>query len=172
MSKRDVQDVANDATVGNNPANRKESRVTAATRIPMSMPTQKLQIPELEGYHAHWFLARNVAKAQAAGYEFVDNEEVSLNAIGVADNLENSGNTDIGTRVSIIGGTDDRDQPERLYLMKIREEWWQEDQKSLAKRNDQIAQTLRGGLLGAEGDPDRAKRYLKQGQELFLPKRN
>ena len=154
-----------------NPANRRAKRVTAATRVPMSAPRQKLEVPAVEGFHLHWFLERNVANAQQAGYEFVDQEEVDLNDTNVADAAESDGHTDLGTRVSIIGGVDARDQPERLYLMKLPTEWWLEDQKRLEERNERIAAALRGGLVGAEKDPDVAKRYLKQGQDLFIPKK-
>lgn len=155
----------------NNPANPRAKRVTAVTRIPMSAPRQKLEVPEIENFHLHWFLARNVPSAQAAGYEFVGQDEVELNGVGVAEGSEDSGHTDLGSRVSIIGGLDARDEPERLYLMKLPSEWWLADQQRLEERNERIAAALRGGIVGAEKDPDIAKRYLKQGQDLFIPKK-
>lgn len=153
-----------------NPANAPARRITSATRIPMSLPVLQLGIPDIPGFHLHWFLAKNVPRAKAAGYEFVDQEEVAVNNRGVADNLEESGSSDLGSRVSVIGGMDEQNNPERLYLMKIQEEWHQEDVRKLGERNDQIAQALRAGLIGAENDPDAGKRYLKQGAGLFFPK--
>lgn len=153
-----------------NPANAQPKRVTAATRIPMSIPKQNLEVPEIDGFHLHWFLGRRVNQALQAGYEFVDNSEVELTNKAVADNSELSGSTDMGSRVSVLAGPDENNQPERLYLMKIQQEWYNEDQKVLAERNEKVAQALRGGLLGAENDPDVSKRYLKTGASLFIPK--
>ena len=159
-----------DTPVKGNPANAPAKRVTEATRIPMSIPVLQLSVPEIPGYHLHWFLAKNIARAKAAGYEFVDEEEVAVNNRGVADNLEESGSSDLGTRVSVIGGMDEQNNPERLYLMKLRDDWHDEDVRKLGERNDKIAQALRAGLIGAENDPDAGKRYLKQGAGLFFPK--
>lgn len=154
-----------------NPANQPEKRVTEATRIPMSIPVLQLEVPEIPGYHLYWFLERNLARALRGGYEFVDPEETDIVNKGVADDPTASGSSDMGTRISRIGSVDDQNKPELLYLMKIRDEWYQKDQAMLGERNDKIAQALRAGLVGAEGDQDAAARYLKQGANLFFPKR-
>ncbi len=156
-----------------NPANPAERRVTEATRIPMSVPEARLAVPEMEGFHLHWFLEKNLEAAMRAGYEFVEEGDVDVvNRDLIADDAAMSGSTDLGTRISILGGQtpDARGHIERLVLMKIKQEWWEADQQALEARNDKIAQALRGGDLGAEGDPDRDKRYLKQGKNLFYPK--
>ena len=159
-----------DVPMKNNPANAPARRVTAATRIPMSLPVLQLSVPEIPGYYLHWFLTKNIPRALAAGYEYVDESEALLNNRGVADDAEKSGSSDLGSRVSVIGGVDEQNNPERLYLMKIREEWHDEDVRKLGERNDQIAQALRAGLIGGENDPDKGSRYLKQGACLFFPK--
>jgi hypothetical protein len=151
-----------------NPANGKEKRTAA--RIPMSTPTRALEVPELPGFHMHWFLERNVGRALKGGYEYVDAGEVDVNNRSVADDLSLSGSTDMGSRISIIGSVDEMGKAENLYLMKIRQEWYEADQQVLAKRNDGVAQALRTGLIGAEGDPERHTRYVKQGAGLFFPK--
>lgn len=151
-----------------NPANVPE--VKKERRIPMSVPVRALEVPELPGYHLHWFLDRNVSRAVQAGYEFVESDELAVANRGVANDREESGNTSLGSRISVIGSVDERGDPERLNLMKIREEWYQEDQKTLADRNENIAKTLRSGMIGAEQDDAPNVRYLKSGGSLFFPK--
>lgn len=155
-----------------NPANTPETRVTEATRIPMSLPQAKLAVPDIPGYHLHWFVGANVARAIKGGYQFVAPDEVDVQNTGLADDVSKNGSSDLGTRVSVIaGGIAEGDtQPQRLYLMKIRQEWWQQDQKVLEQRNEGIARALRSGIVGAENDPDKGLRYMKQGQDLFFPK--
>lgn len=176
-----AQSAAPDTTnVGNEPQKSigasQQRRVTAATRIPMSAPTQQLAVPEIEGYHLHWHLGANVPRAKQAGYTHVTDEDgIDVVGRGVANSGSDIGSTDLGSIISILSGTsNNNEEPDRLYLMKIPQEWWEEDQKNLQSRNDQIAASIRGGTLGAdkEDGADRSRRYMKQGQDLFWPKSN
>lgn len=163
-----------------NPANAPAKRVTEATRIPMSVPQLRLEVPEVPGYHLHWFLGQNVPRAMKAGYEFVEEDEVEVNNLGVANSKTDSGSTDMGTRISqLAGGLQAHSaEPQRLYLMKLRREWRDKDVQALEAVNEKIAVQLRGGdapALGGAGGPsedprDRASRYLKKGQDIFYPK--
>jgi hypothetical protein len=159
-----------------NPANAPAKRATSATRIPMSVPQLRLEVPAIPGMHLHWFVSKNIHRAQKAGYTFVEDDEVDLANFGLADDASNSGNTDLGSRVSqfaggMVEGTSD---PQRLYLMKLP----QEDCAALEATNEKIAAALRGGQTGPGGAGaapqetagDRGKRYLKTGQDLFIPK--
>jgi len=154
------------------PANPPAKRVTEATRVPMSLPTTKLSVPEIPGYYTYWHLGKNVPAALRAGYVHVEDDEVELNQVGVANSVEESGSTDMGSRVSISAGNSlgEDNEPERLYLMKLRMDWHEQDLAGQARRNEDIAIALRSGTIGAEGDPDRNKRYMKAGQDLFYPR--
>lgn len=162
-----------------NPANAPQKRVTEATRIPMNLPQLKLSVPEIPGYYLYWFLGQNVPRAQKAGYEFVEDSEVELTNTGLADDASKQGNSDLGSRVSVIAGglIEGTVEPQRLYLMKIREDWHEADVKELEKVNERVAAALRGGQpvdgqnAPGETNLDRAQRYLKKGQDLFIPKR-
>ena len=163
-----------------NPANVPGKPTAERQRIPMSVPVQKLQVPDIPGYHLHWFRGSpdRIARAQQGGYEFVEDGEVSLNNLDLGGESAVSGNTNMGSRVSVISGDEvGRDgQPVQLLLMKLRQEWWEEDQKEVAKRNEAVAAALRGGQVGAgragnEGPTDVAQRYVKQNANLFTPKR-
>lgn len=141
-------------------------------RIPLTLPTQKLQVPEIPGYHLHWFRGTQarIQQAQNAGYDFVRPEEVQINNVSLGGDASKTGNTDLGDRVSVAGGDiDDKGDAVRLYLMKQPMEFHLEDKKILQDRNDSIADTLtasyKTGQVGAgreagETKEDAGLRYV------------
>lgn len=154
-----------------------QRRVTSENRIPMSLPNLKLAVPDMPGYYLYWHLGKNIhwqnGGALKAGYTYVDDEELDIEQKGVANAAAESGSTDLGSRISVVAGgtvSDDDLEPARLYLMKLPMEWHEADMAARTAGNEIIARSLRSGLVGAEGDPDKNKRYMKQGQDLFYPK--
>ena len=165
-------------TTPQNPANAPAKSVER-TRIPMSLPVQKLAVPDIPGYHLHWMLGTpsRLAQALKAGYEFVDGSEVEVISTGLADSSTANGNTDLGSRVSVIAGADTGadGQEQRLYLMKIKQEWFDEDQRALANRNEDIARALRGGYDTDSNPHGSENRYIPDAHRkgvanLFTPK--
>lgn len=162
----------------NNPANVPQKAKVERQRIPMSMPLQKLAVPDIPGYHLHWMLGTpgRISQALRAGYEFVDGDDVDVTNTGLANDASSSGNSDLGSRISVLAGLDSGETGEqRLYLMKLKEEYWQEDQKLVENRNEQIAAALRGGEDVAENPNGSDNRYIPDAQkktvaELFTPK--
>ena len=150
-------------------------------RIPMSVPVQKLEAADIPGYHLHWFngTPERLQRALDGGYEFVDARDVQINNVSLGGDSAVSGNTDMGSRVSVVSGTEiGRDgQPVRLVLMKIKQEWYEEDQKLAEQRNERVAASVRGGMFGAEKDApgDTQHRYVDKARttlpDLFKPKR-
>ena len=130
------------------PANPASGQEKVIPRIPMSLPQLKLSVPDIPGYHLHWMVgtASRIKQAQAAGYEFVDSDEIDIPNTGLADDASSSGNTDLGSRVSALAGNSvgEDGSASRLYLMKLKQEWWEEDQKLVEARNEQVAASLRG----------------------------
>lgn len=97
----------------------------------------------IPGYHLHIMNddRNRLAEAQDNGYEFVSPKEIE----GVSENVT-SRNGDIGdSRVRFLVGTQETGQPLYGYLMKIRQEWFDEDQADLQRRNDQIDASIRAG---------------------------
>ncbi len=146
---------------------------------PMNSATLRLEVPVREGYHRHWFRGNpeRIAKAQLAGYTFVNRADVHINNFDLAgDSLKQEGSSDLGSRASVISG-DDLDvtgQPGRLYLMECPNEWYEVGQKILQERNDSIAEALRGGKIGSENESsvDSDSRYVPKGvkiPDLFNP---
>lgn len=151
-----------------NPSNVPGKARAERKRVPMSAPVQKLEVPELPGYHLHWMRGshQRIQQALQAGYEFVSPEEVHVNNVSLGGDSAVSGNTDMGSHVSIVGGGLGEDnQPVRLILMKLKEELWLEDQQVVQNRNDQVAAALTGGMLGGDKAADSGElnmRYVKK----------
>ena len=106
----------------------------------------KLQVGhQIPGYHLHIFndTSGRIQQAQEAGYEFVHPDEVG----GVTTNVT-SRNTDIGDKVRFLVGTGEKGEAMYAYLMKIKQEWYEEDQASLQVRNDKTDAAIRGGKAG------------------------
>jgi len=167
-----------------NPANAVAKTSAERKRIPMSVPVQKLETAEIPGYHLHWFRSApdRIQRALNAGYEFVKPEEISLNNVSLGGNSAVSGNTDLGSQVSVIAGgiEDGTTQPSRLILMKIKLELYEEDEAIKDKRSAGVVNALSKGLVGAGEAPgekagDSAQRYVKRDltklPEMFRRKR-
>src|SRR5574340_519779 len=84
-----------------NPANKK-FELPKGYR-PMSVGQRRLEVAPIDGYHLHWFRGNpgNIARAQQAGYEFVQKDEVSLNDFDLAGDGEDDKGSDLGSRVSV-----------------------------------------------------------------------
>jgi hypothetical protein len=158
-------------TPSTSPASERPRRVSAATRVPMSLPQLRLAVPEIPGYYLYWHAADNVQRALRAGYEFVDPEEVDAANFDVAGDPTQPGGSDLGSRISTpAGGLTTSGTPDRLYLMKLPQEFRDADLRAQDDLAEGFAKRLRSGMIGAENDPDRARRYMKAGQHLFSPK--
>ena len=103
---------------------------------------------QIPGYHMHIFNDEpgRIQTAIDGGWEFVTPDEVG----GVKDSVT-SGNTDLGDKVRFLVGTSEKGDGLYAYLMKIKEEWWEEDQAEIQKRNDRVDDAIRGGVNVASG---------------------
>ena len=102
----------------------------------------------IDGYHLHGFNDENgrVQDALDGGYEFVSPEEVG----GVKENVV-SRNTDLGDKVRWLVGRTADGGPLYCYLMKIKQEWFEEDQQALQAKNNLIDDAIRKGRNTKEG---------------------
>jgi len=107
--------------------------------------TVNKQIP---GYHLHIFNDEpgRIQTAIDGGWEFVTPDEVG----GVKDSVT-SGNTDLGDKVRFLVGTSEKGDGLYAYLLKIKQEWYDEDQAEIQKRNDRVDDAIRGGVNVASG---------------------
>jgi len=149
---------------------------------PMSATVLKLEVPERDGFHRHWFrgTAGRLSQAQQAGYTFVEQKDVHVNNFDLGGDATDSGSTDLGSRVSVISGEDAdpaTGQPGRMYLMECPEHLYEYSHNILAERNESIASALRGGRLGTgsngETQTDANNRYVKGTvPDLFNPNKS
>lgn len=136
-------------------------------RVPMSEATQTLAVDALPGFHLHWFRESRVLRAKQAGYELVQPHEVFLNSHSIGAPRSLGGNTDLGSSVSVVGSVEGPQGMERAVLMKIKEEWWQEDSAALAERNLRVMRDIFGGekvatANGAVARPLDPNTYVKE----------
>lgn len=146
---------------------------------PMSQVTLKLEVPERDGFHRHWFRGTpgRIAQALQAGYVHVDQKDVQVNNFDLGGDSNDSGTTDLGTRVSVISGEDvdpTTGQPGRMYLMECPDHLYEYSQRILADINEGVAEGLRGGKIGlnqnGETQTDAQNRYVKGTiPDLFNP---
>lgn len=149
----------------NSQAEKKAEAAETRSRIPMSVPRQRLTSPHIPGHHVHWLNDEpgRILQAQQAGYEFVSSEEALITMPDLAGSQLGEG-TDMGSRVSIVVGTQRDDKtPLRAYLMKIRDEWYRADQQETQDRVDAVQQAMRQGQQRPAGIPeaDLTNRYVK-----------
>lgn len=144
---------------------RKEAdRPTRETRIPFGSARTKLDVPyHIPGFHLHWVndTPGRIAQAEQSGYEFVTFDEVRLSArsAGLVGGA-------VGTNVSrLVGKQEDGVTPLHAYLMKIKQEWYDEDQKTLQRKNDAVDSAIRGGNV--EGHVGQDGRYIPRGGIKF-----
>lgn len=114
-------------------------------RIPFGGHRTKLQTDPIKGYVCRWFndTEDRIKRAEDAGYEFVKPNEIGM--IGEGEILED--NSDLNSKVSKIVSRG-RDNPMRAYLMKIRQDWYDEDQADKEERNRMVDDALRAGKPG------------------------
>lgn len=153
-----------------NPATKPEQTDGERARIPMSVPVQLLETPDIPGFHLHWMMNNvgRIQQAQNAGYEFVTQDEIKLQNTSLGGDSAASGNTDLGSRVSVVSGTDTGEdgQAVRLVLMKLREEFWIEAQQLVEDRNMTVRDALVGGMT--EGTPgDTEHRYVDKSRSTI-----
>lgn len=111
-------------------------------RVPFGVPQTKLGVTlEVPGYHLYWCndAGGNLEQAQAGGYEFVTPREI--------------GETRDGSQVKRLVGTNKDGSPLYAFLLKIKQEWHEEDQGKLAEIDDQFEKAIkRGKLLEQPGE--------------------
>lgn len=132
-------------------------------RQPLNGRSLKLQVfGEIPGYHL--YVAKDdgarIQMMQQAGYEFVKRGEVEVGT------TVSSNNTDVGDSIRFIMGSNGSD-PIYGYLMKIPEEFWQEDQRALEARNQEIDDQIKFGQVNLKDDD---KRYVPKGGIQYDPR--
>jgi len=124
-----------------------EQKEDRKKRVPFGAHRTKLQVTdEIKGYVMRWFNDQNgrIQQALDGGYEYVNKKEVPK--LGIGDGQLHQENSDLNSRVSKVVS---RGEPIiRAYLMKIKKEWYDEDQVAKEQVNAQVDEALRAGRPG------------------------
>ena len=122
-------------------ATRKRRNVFNGTEAKLGV---RSQIP---GYHLHIFtdVGSRVQEAIDSGYEFVTPTEIG----GVSENVV-SRNGDLGERIRYLVNPRAEGTEQFGYLMKVRQEWFEEDQAELQAKNNRIDSAIRKGKMGGD----------------------
>lgn len=125
-------------------------------------------LTEIPGYRLYWFndAPGRLEKAQLGGYEFVTRDEVKLSPTSKVTSRNDS---DLGNRIRAIVGTTDQNEPLYAYLMKIRQEWFEEDQADArAQRMSDEKDMIRNGGLNTDRI---GEKYLPDNRRAALVRR-
>lgn|SRR5574341_513346 len=161
-------------TTDNPTADRKQA---PRQRVPLSVPRAKLAVPEIPGFHCHWFInsEARIHAALQAGYDFVNKGETVVPNHGLATGDEDAtGGTDLGSRVTVVSGSSvENGQAVRLVLMKIPLEWRNEDMKAREAQSDKLVEALRSGRVadGMQASADLTNRYTGASNRNIFRKR-
>ena len=117
---------------------RKRRNVFNGTEAKLGVRTQ------IAGYHLHIFTdtGGRIQEAIDSGYEFVTPTEVG----GVSENVV-SRNGDLGERIRYLVNPRAEGTEQYGYLMKTRQEWYEEDQADLQAKNNRIDAAIRKGKV-------------------------
>lgn len=108
-------------------------------RIPFGVPKTKLGVNlSVPGHHLYWCndIENQIEEAQAGGYEFVTPKEI--------------GEVREDSQVRRLVGTKKDGSPLYAYLLKIKQEWHEEDKAQLAEIDDQFERAIRRGKLSEQ----------------------
>lgn len=122
---------------------RKEPKVE---RVPFGAHRTKLQVPAIKGFVLRWIndVDGRPERAVEGGYVYVTKDEVPKK---IGDGNLHQDNSDLNSRVSKIVSRGNK-KPVRAYLMKIKKEWYEEDQRAKEGVNQQVDEALRQGTPG------------------------
>lgn len=116
-------------------------------RTPLGVARRKLSLDaQIAGHRCRWINDEGdrVLQALNGGYEHVTKDELKELGVLIGDS-DVVKNEDLGSLVSKVVGTNDNGQPKRAYLMKIRNEFYKEDQMAKQAELDEVDRALREG---------------------------
>lgn len=133
----------------------KPSSTIKRARRPLGTPRLKLPVPVWTDFVGRVIndIPGRIESALAGGYEFVEAKD----APGWGNAIED-GNTDLGTKVSRVVGTNSDGTAMRGYLMRIPKEWYDADQAEKMQKVDAVDDAIKHGT---HDEKPSDKRYIK-----------
>lgn len=124
-------------------------------RVPLGGIKMKLSYPNQDpNYEYRWLndKGNRINEAQDGGYEFVTRSEGKA-----GDEVGSDQGTD--SRISKVVMTNEDGSPRRAYLMRIKKDWYKQDQVKKQEYLDNIEKQLMRGI-DAKGRPGQDGRYI------------
>ena len=156
MATRGRETQSSPETLVRSDAERGEDTVRSQAQRPrrnsIGVPRLTLAVRnEIPGYHLCWMNDDgNVQNALDSGYEFVTRGETEL------ENGVTPSNIDQGDKIRQKVGTTASNEPLYAYLMKIKQEWHEEDMFEIETQNKRIEEAVAGGNInGSVGEDGR-----------------
>jgi hypothetical protein len=104
---------------------------------------------EIPGHHLCWMNDDgNVEQALDSGYEFVTRGETELE-VGITPT-----NVDISDKIKQKVGTTQQGEILYAYLMKIKQEWFEEDMQAIEAQNKQVEDAIASGNINGSVGQD------------------
>ena len=129
---------------------------TRKERVPFGVPQSRLTVANQDPNFVYRWVNDDgrgrIDRALAGGYEFAPSEFGQKVGTGTAD-----GNSDVGSKVSRIVGTQENGAGMRAYLMRIPRDLYTQDQRAKQSQVDEIDKAIRRGDAHKSGDD---KRYV------------
>lgn len=119
-------------------------------RTPFGTGKLRLGVTQIPGYHMHWIAdyPGRLEEAQDNGYEPVLVSEVQASKrLGAATDSA-------GEFMTRISGSHESGRPMVLHLMKIRQDWYEENQAFYQKRSDAIDKQIKQGKIDGVRHPE------------------
>ena len=104
---------------------------------------------EIPGFHLCWMNDDgNVQNALDSGYEFVLRGETELESGVTPSNIDQT------DKIKQKVGTTASNEPLYAYLMKIKQEWHEEDMAEIEKQNKAVEDAIAGGNINGSAGQD------------------
>ena len=149
-----VSKQSNPETLVRSTADRETETVRSQSQRPrrnsIGVPRLTLAVTdEIPGYHLCWMNDDgNVENAVNSGYEFVTRGETEL-VYGVTPL-----NVDLADKIKQKVGTTQQGEILYAFLMKIKNEWHEEDMAEIAQENKRIEEAIAGGNINGSAGQD------------------
>ena len=154
MARVKKEEQSNPETLVRSQADRSTEVVRSTAQRPrrnsIGVPRLTLAVQfEIPDHHLCWMNDDgNVETALDSGYDFVTRGETELvNGVSPA-------NIDLSYKIKQKVGTTDGGHPLYAYLMKIRNEWHQEDMAEISSRNREVEEAIAGGNINGSAGQD------------------
>lgn len=130
---------------------------TRPTRTNFGGPRLKLHADPIPGHHLCWMNDDGlmIPEALDAGYEFVEDDRAQVQ--NQRDEVAGRGN-DLGRKVRRLVGRNESGGPLYAYLMKIKQEFFEDDQRKIAAHAQRVDDAIRG-KQAPTGSPEPDKFY-------------